>query len=136
MADFTKAYNRTGRTEGKYSNDPADKGGETWEGISRNMHSEWEGWAIIDFYRHNPKFPIILTGIEKLELAVKKFYKKTFWDVMRGDEMTIQLVAESIYDSCVNMGPKEAIILAQRSLHTTETGKMDDATLNLLNNKA
>lgn len=136
MADFTKAYNRTLRTEGKYSNNPADKGGETWEGIARNMHPEWEGWALIDFYRHDPKFPGILTRIEKLELAVKKFFKKTFWDVMRGDELLLQTIAESIYDSCVNMGCHEAIVLAQRSFHAHETGKMDDATLNLLNNKA
>ena len=147
MADFTKAYNRTGGNEGLWSDVPGDKGGETWKGIARKIHPKWDGWAIVDFVKSQIQFPAnpvkadidklndLLVRNEKLELCVRKFYKAIFWDVMRGDEILMQPVAESIYDSGVNMGPGQAIKLAQRALKIKETGKMDDATLNKVNNK-
>ncbi len=136
MSDFSISYNKTKRNEGGYVNDPNDTGGETWEGIARNFHSSWEGWQIIDLYKTDKSFPSILDNNEKLELSVKKFYKKEFWDVIKGDDILIQDAADAIYDSSVNMGPKRAIILAQKSLMVNETGIMDDVTLNRLNNKA
>lgn len=148
MADFTKAYNRTGINEGLWSNVIGDAGGETWKGIARNLHPNWEAWTLIDFIKSGLIFPEkptkkdidklnkALLANEKLELSVRKFYKNEFWDKTRGDEILIQLIAESIYDSSVNMGYKQAIKLAQRSAALKESGIMDDITLNKLNNKA
>lgn len=135
MANFIKAYKRTGNFEGKYSNDPADAGGETWKGIARKANPNWKGWDIVDDYRNKPNFPKSLNGVELLESLVKSLYKIKYWDEIRGDYILLQPVADSLYDSAVNMGPGPAIKLAQRALKIKETGKMDDATLNKLNNK-
>ena len=51
MADFKTAYDRTSKFEGGYSNDEADRGGETFAGIARVYHENWLGWKIIDQYK-------------------------------------------------------------------------------------
>ncbi len=136
MADFTKSFNRTAKNEGGYVNDPVDRGGETWKGIARKFWPNWDGWDIIDFHKKDPKFPSLLNAHEKLELSLRKFFKKEFWDVIRGDEILMQPMADSIYDSAVNMGTRTAIKLAQRTKGISETGRLDNYTLDRLNNKA
>jgi lysozyme family protein len=133
MANFSTAYNKTAKNEGGYVNDPDDAGGETWKGIARKMHPHWNGWALVDFLKSDPHFPANLKNHEKLELEVRKFYMTNFWFKVRGDEIISQAVADSIYDSAVNMGPRTAIILSQRSMQILETGVMDDITLQNLN---
>lgn len=53
MAEFGPAYSILIRNEGGYLNDSDDWGGETFMGISRRFHPNWQGWTIIDFYRSN-----------------------------------------------------------------------------------
>ena len=60
MADFKKALTETLRHEGGYVNDPKDPGGETYKGISRKNHPDWEGWNIIDEKKILSSFPINL----------------------------------------------------------------------------
>lgn len=145
MADFTKAYNKTAKTEGGWVNDPDDSGGETWKGISRNNFPKWEGWDLIDFEKSNLKFSVapskeeikklnaILNKSEKLELCVRKFFKGEFWDKVRGDELKRQEVGDSLYDSSVNFGWRKAIKIAQAALKIEETGEMDEKTFKLIN---
>lgn len=134
MADFVKAYRRTARNEGGYVHDPDDHGGETYKGIARKFHPGWKGWEIIDQHRARPDFPKCLYGITFLDSLVLSFYRITFWDEMRGDEIKSQEAAASIFDSSVNFGLRGAIKLAQQALNMPETGKMDDATLAKINN--
>ena len=61
--------------------------------------------------------------------------KKGYWDIMQGDEINDQEMAERIYDRGYNMGIKEAIKEAQKTLEIPETGNMDTLTLNALNFK-
>lgn len=136
MADFIIAYNKTNKNEGGYSNDPDDRGGETWKGIARNFHPSWGGWSIIDLYKKIPPFPECLNDNKNLENSVKRFYKEMFWDKIKGDKIKSQSIADSLYDSAVNMGHKQAIVLAQRSGGLTETGNVDDVLLNHFNNQA
>ena len=68
------------------------------------------------------------------EIAAE-IYRKKYWKVIRGDEITNQTISESIYDSAVNMGCSQAIKLCQRAASLPETGRMDDITLKFLNNK-
>lgn len=49
-----RALKYTGQNEGGYINDIADKGKETFKGLSRNANPDWEGWNKID-----PDDPII-----------------------------------------------------------------------------
>jgi lysozyme family protein len=113
MADFKKAYDLTSVYEGGYANDRADRGGETWKGIARNMHPSWEGWSVIDELKKDSRFPAILRSNESLEAMVQAFYKKIFWDAIRGDEIIFQEIANTIYDDAVNTGIASAIKKAQ-----------------------
>ena len=48
MAIFNLAYKKLEVAEGGYVNDPDDKGGETYKGISRKANPNWAGWISID----------------------------------------------------------------------------------------
>ena len=133
MADFLTAYKKTSVNEGGYSNDPADKGGETWKGIARKKHPFWVGWQIIDSQKSKPDFPKCLYKIPELEDKVQTMYKYTFWTEIKGAHINEQAIADSLYDSTVNMGPGAAIKLAQRALGIKETGVMDEETLKTIN---
>lgn len=148
MANFKEAYLKTSVTEGKWCNVEGDTGGETWKGIARNSHPSFAGWVSIDFHKKEIKFPAkpLKADIDKLnaklsadvtlEKQVQEFYKARFWDKVRGDELKMQTVADSIYDSAVNMGPNRAIKLSQKALKVEETGVIDDTMLKKLNNEA
>jgi lysozyme family protein len=152
MADFLIAHKRTGRYEGGYANDPQDRGGETYKGIARIMHSKWPGWNIIDEYKRT--FGPLKRGqtipdprLTELEL---QFYRTEFWNKIRGDEIFDQDIANMIYDDAVNAGPFPAVKKAQcaafaltgndiekikeANLLGIQYGRMDDKTINKLNN--
>ena len=104
MAEFTPAYKIVHGHEGGYANTPGDKGGETYQGISRVSWPNWPGWAIVDAtkaarmlkrggYINNP----VLTR------QVMDFYR-TGWNNMRGDAIKSQEVANFYYDFWVNSG--------------------------------
>ena len=135
MADFKHSYDKTAINEGGYANDPDDNGGETWKGIARKMHPRWPGWQIIDIIKLGPNFKKKLADNGPLQALVLEFYKKEFWDRVKGDQLDNQEVADSLYDSSVNMGVKAAIILIQRSLGLTESGIMSNFLINKINNK-
>ncbi len=133
MAQFLIAYNKTNGNEGLYSNNPNDRGKETWKGISRVMFPHWGGWNIIDGHKIKSNFPLSLNEDSDLEELVQEFYTVNFWDSIRGNEIIKQEQADSIYDTCVNMGIKTGIKLTQRTLEIVETGIMNNETLNKLN---
>ena len=106
MANFNPAFEKMIVDEGGYvlHTVPGDTGGMTYAGIARNPNPHWPGWNLIDNGAvDNP----LLTGM------VRKFYKVEFWDRIRGDEITNQVVAENIFNFGVNTGIKVAVKLAQ-----------------------
>jgi lysozyme family protein len=136
MADFLQAYKLTVGEEGLYSNDAGDSGGETVLGLTRNADGSWDGWKLVDQYKSKPNFPDNLNGIKSaLDTLAKPYYKKKYWDKIRGDEIKNQQEANRIYDTYVNTG-SSGVSLAQRAMGIIETGFMDDHTLNTLNNLA
>lgn len=118
MADFNSAYAKTARAESGYSNNPADNGGETWNGISRKFHPKWVGWATVDAAKKQANFPKNLASNAQLAADEKVFYRTTFWDVMRLSQCPDQVVAEELYDTAVNMGVGKAVSFLQRALNT------------------
>lgn len=152
MADFLTAHKRTARYEGGYSNDPQDRGGETYKGIARVFHPKWPGWAIIDAYkaRHGAMKRGQVINDPALDQMVLDFYRKTFWNEMRGNDIFDQDMANMIYDDAVNTSVVPAIRKAQTAafgltgsdqdkrleaaLLGFRYGKMDDRTLDKLNN--
>jgi lysozyme family protein len=125
MADFEKAFNTMIADEGGFvlHTVPGDTGGMTYAGIARNKNPQWPGWSILD---HNENSPL-LTGM------VRNFYKVEFWDRVRGDELTNQIVAENIFNFGVNTGLSVAVKLAQLIVGAAPDGAIGDKTVQKLN---
>jgi lysozyme family protein len=125
MADFDISYKRVMGNEGHYSNDPIDKGGETYRGISRVNHPYWEGWKIIDEYKDRRSFPDNMKDDIYLEKLAYEFYYKTYWNKFWGDYIECQEIADELYDISINMGVERAVIFLQRSLNLLNRNQKD-----------
>jgi len=133
MADFEVAFGLTMKSEGGYVNDPQDPGGETYKGVARKMNSKWDGWVVIDLMRKERGFPANLDSNMQLQEKIKRFYQVNYWDKVRGDEITNQDVAESIFDFAVNAGATTSVKLAQIAVGAEPDGVMGPATLEKVN---
>jgi lysozyme family protein len=67
-------------------------------------------------------------------------YQRYFWDTNRLGELKDQLLADKIFDLCVNMGAPSAVRLLQEAANILAKpyqlhidGKLGDRTLNLVN---
>lgn len=119
MANFDEAFKLTLHFEGKYVNDPADLGGETYCGISRIFHPNWIGWTDVDTSKKkNNNFPKCLDFIKSLNSSVKNFYYYNFWNSFLGDKLSNQKLANKLFDISVNMGVNRAVKFLQTSLNT------------------
>lgn len=94
--------------EGGYSNDPADRGGETNYGITVSTleSAKAKGWVP----------PNVTIKNLKIDHA-KTIYKKGYWDVVKADSLPhpLDLI---VFDMAVNHGPNTAIKLLQESLNS------------------
>lgn len=142
MADFFQAKNKTLIFEGGYANDLQDRGGETIFGISRRFSEPKypDFWESFDKIKKS-----YLPDKKKLEGAcwdnasiynfVAKFYREEFWNLIRGDEIIYQSVANSIFDFAVNSGVWKAVTSVQGILRLSKDGVFGAKTLNAVNNK-
>ena len=99
MADFEAAIVKTLINEGgaKVTDDPEDRGGLTKFGISQRSYPN--------------------VDIRNLtEQQAKEIYKRDFWDKVKADDIQSQEMAENLFDTAVNMGPRTASRLAQLAL--------------------
>lgn len=117
MANFKTAYDMIMTHEGGYSNDPDDAGGETYKGVSRKYHPDWEGWTIIDQLKDSSNFPGNLSHSPQLREMVTQFYKDKYWDVFWGDRIPVQSLATELFDISVNLGRKRSVRFLQRALN-------------------
>lgn len=105
---------------------PGDRGGLTYAGISKNAHPSWAGWDLIDDSTDD------LTNA-LLEELVKRFYKKKYWDAIKGDYIKSEKVAYHIFDFGVNVGIRKSVIKVQKIINVTVDGIFGDKTLTALN---
>lgn len=136
MADFKISFKITGHNEGGYANNPNDRGGQTYAGISRNNWPNWVGWQLIDNYK--AKNGII--GIDKamannpnMESAIESFYKKNFWDVNKLDLINDQQIADTVYDFGVNSGVGQAAKTLQKVVGVSVDGIIGNQTVDAVN---
>jgi len=124
MADFAPAFEKMLHDEGgmQLTNIPGDRGGMTYAGIARNANPDWKGWQFIDLKDFGSATPL-----------VREFYKSNFWDRVRGDELTNQAIAETIFNFAVNTGVGVASKLAQLIVGTTPDGAIGAKTVERLN---
>jgi len=100
---FLNAYKNLIGAEGGYVDRPEDAGGETYKGISRKFHPDWEGWTIIDKYKDKPDFKSKIKKDKELEKLVQKFYYENYWEKFNGDKLPY-LIAEELLEQSVVLG--------------------------------
>jgi len=125
MADFNPAFQKVLHDEGgfKLTDIPGDRGGMTYAGIARNANPGWPGWNLVD----HKEFGEVLTEM------VRRFYKSSYWDRIRGDDIANQSVAENIFNFSVNTGVGVASKLAQLIVGVDPDGTIGPATVEKLN---
>ncbi len=133
MADFSKAFELMMAHEGGYVNDPDDPGGETYKGVARKIHSKWNGWTNVDMLKRQTGFPANLDKDLELQSAISDFYRITFWDRMKGDQISDQEVASSIFDFGVNAGMGTSASLAQLVIGAKTDGVIGPKSIEALN---
>jgi lysozyme family protein len=128
MGALDKALAFTLGYEGGWVNSASDAGGETFRGISRVFHGEWEGWLVIDAKRMSPSFPMNVNSDGPLAEMVTNFYEKEFWEAVHGDELPDAL-AMAVFDCAVHSGPGTAIRMLQSSLNILADGVIGQETI-------
>lgn len=108
MAKFDEAIIKILDHEGGYVNNPNDRGGETYMGISRKAHPKSKIWQIVDKitakYKTTKTINKYLKQDETLTKLVKDIYKKDYWNPFNLDKENNQKLANHIFDNAVNMG--------------------------------
>ena len=133
MANFENSLNKTLIHEGGYVFDKDDPGGETYKGIARTVNGSWAGWHTIDTLKKLPNFPQNLDSDKTLQENIKTFYKANYWDIIKGNDMQNQAVADSIFDFAVNAGVKTSATMVQTIIGASPDGNIGPASLAILN---
>lgn len=117
MANYNDAIVKTLAKEGgsKFTDVPEDKGGATKYGISQAAYPN--------------------VDIRNLtEQQARDIYKRDYWDRVRGDDITSQLIAENVFDTAVNMGVRTTSRLVQKMLEIDPAdGIIGSASLGVIN---
>lgn len=107
--NFDDAFRRVLGTEGDYSNDPLDLGGETRWGISKRAY---------------PMLDIASLTVDD----AKRIYKRDYWGPA-GCDAVPELLRYPLFDAAVNQGVEGAIKMLQRAVRETEDGVLGSRTL-------
>jgi len=92
---------------------------ETYAGIYRKAHPEWEGWKWID-RGERPPFDL-----------VKQFYYENYYKPFENIEN--DKVRALLFETAVNLGVRQAVKIAQRLLGLSTDGIIGPKTLKALN---
>ena len=116
---FSEAFRETLGLEGGYVNDPDDPGGETMYGISKRSYPD------VDIAR-------LTTG------QAMTIYRQDYWDALDLGKVLNSIISGEIFDTAVNMGRKQAVLIAQKALNflgenLVEDGIIGQKTIQALN---
>lgn len=119
--NFLDALRYTLQFEGGYAHDPADRGGETFRGISRRSWPNWPGWPLIDRARaRGADTPRLINaafgGDPEMEQMVAAFYQRHFWRPFEGLAAPDRILAK-LFDTAVNVGVGGAVKMLQRAVN-------------------
>lgn len=74
--------------------------------------------------------------VEELGLGeATEIYRKKYWNVICGDDIRFQAMAEMLFDQAVNRGPMKAIKILQKAINARVDGVMGPETMSLINAK-
>jgi lysozyme family protein len=138
MSFVSTYHNHTKGIEGGYANNPRDKaGGETFHGISRKNHPDWDGWPLVDAIKEELGFTskdtygksstwkaidIEAKRNSQLNELVSKLYYDRFYKTYMRSEISERL-RDKMFDTAVNTGHVNAVKILQRSLNCLITEK-------------
>lgn len=136
MANFKTAYLNTKKWEGGYTDNPDDNGNWTGgkKGVGKLIGTN-KGISAPLLKQFLKKEPTVLDMKNIADSTVEALYLKEFWVKIRGYEINNQELANTLYDTAVNMGVSRAVKLMQQTLELPETGIVDDKFINKINNK-
>ena len=120
-----KFIEETLKFEGGFVNDPDDKGGETYRGISRKYHPKWVGWVLVDSRKPLKKGEIIIDPL--LNKFVLDFYITNYFNG-HFDKMPLKLGAYC-FDLGVHVGVMRAKCLLQKALKVNPDGVLGKKTM-------
>ena len=118
--NFDMSFDRVMQSEGGYVWDKDDAGGETNLGVTIGA------WGA---YLGRPIKPGEMKALTRSD--VKPFYKKMYWDKVRGDDLP-QGVDYAVFDFAVNAGPGRAAKFLQQSVGATPDGAIGPGTMALV----
>lgn len=133
MANYKLAFDKLIKNEGGYVNDPKDPGGETYKGIARTRNPKWDGWPIVDKLKKQAGFIANLDANAELQQKVQTFYQLNYWNAVKGDLISNQDVAFSVFDFGVNAGIGTSVKLAQKVVGSGIDGVIGSDTINKIN---
>lgn len=115
--NFDSSFAKVIESEGGYSNDPLDTGGETNLGVTKAAWSAYLGRPVQD-----GEMKALTVDV------VKPFYKQLYWDKVNGDNLPkgLDYVA---FDFAVNAGPAQAVKFIQRGVGVKDDGVIGPVTL-------
>jgi lysozyme family protein len=126
--NFEKSLALVLKSEGGFTSDVRDNGNKLPDGRagSTNLGVTQVNWEA--FVGH----PVTWTDMKALNpTTVAPFYKRKYWDLVRGDELPTPL-DYVLFDFAVNAGPGAAIKLLQRAVGTTPDGALGPITLGVV----
>lgn len=136
MAEFEVAVAFVLENEGGFNDSPNDRGGATNFGISLRLLRDIPGnrlrkYGIFDDLSY-------VEAVKALTIdQAKNLYRGEFWDEAPFEKLSSQLIANYVFDCCVQHGMSQGILILQHALwaayrdHTIvkADGKLGDLTL-------
>lgn len=128
MADFNKAIELLKEIEGKYTKHKTDKGNYNSKGelVGTNY-----GIAAKTYENKIGRPPTEEDMKNMTYHEAKDIYKEQYWDVIKGDEIKDQSVANIFFDGVVNQG--KSIKWMQESAGVQADGKVGPKTIEAIN---
>jgi len=119
--NYQAALNHVLKSEGGWSDNPADPGGATMKGITLNVYRGWK--------RNQHATKDELRAIPDQE--VHDLYKQLYWDKIHGDDLPAG-IDYAVFDSAVNMGVGRASKLIQEAVGVTSDGVLGPTSLSAI----
>ncbi len=123
------------RFEGGYANVPGDKGGETYQGISRKFNPDWPGWVILERYKPLTRGDLI--NDTELKNSVANLYFEKYFQKNQFHKFRFVLPALMCFDFAVHGGYKpeglQDMLNARFERNLKTDGIIGDVTLASLN---
>lgn len=130
--NFDKAIKTVLKHEGGYVDDPADPGGATNYGVSiryLKQRGDLDGDGVLDGDL-DMDGDIDVDDIKNMtEEQAKDLYRSGFWDKNKIGEIDEYIIAERVFDMCVNMGPRQAGKIVQRACNYFGKGLIVDGIM-------